>query len=74
MIHPIANAPPAAGASMTRKPNLPAWAALWRRRRLAIAALSSAPGLSPPTDLASLRAALEQHQLSLVAGRSLTIW
>ncbi len=67
MIHPIANAP-AAGASMTENPNLlPGLPCLRRRRRLAIAALSSAPGYLP-TDPASLRAALEQHQLSLVAG------
>ncbi|SQC27405.1 putative epimerase/isomerase [Klebsiella pneumoniae] len=55
---------------MTRKilTSLPGLPCLRRRRRLAIAALSSAPGVISPPDPASLRAALEQHQLSLVAG------
>ncbi len=69
MIHPIANAPCSWGVddpkNLTSLPGLPC---LRRRRRLAITSIELGPWGYLPTDPASLRAALEQHQLSLVAG------
>ncbi len=69
MIHPIANAP-AAGASMTRKnlTSLPRATVLKEAAQAGYRSIELGPWGYLPTDPASLRAALEQHQLSLVAG------
>ena len=74
MIHPIANAPCSWGVDDPKNPNLPAWATVLKEAAQAgYRSIELGPWGYLPTDPASLRAALEQHQLSLVAGgRSLS--
>ena len=69
MIHPIANAPCSWGVDDPKNPNLPAWATVLKEAAQAgYRSIELGPWGYLPTDPASLRAALEQHQLSLVAG------
>lgn len=69
MIHPIANAPCSWGVDDPKNPNLPAWATVLKEAAQAgYRSIELGPWGYLPSDPASLRAALEQHQLSLVAG------
>lgn len=69
MIYPIANAPCSWGVDDPKNPNLPAWATVLKEAAQAgYRSIELGPWGYLPTDPASLRAALEQHQLSLVAG------
>ena len=69
MTHPIANAPCSWGVDDPKNPDLPAWATVLKEAAQAgYRSIELGPWGYLPTDPASLRAALEQHQLSLVAG------
>lgn len=65
----IANAPCSWGVDDPKNPDLPAWATVLKEAAQAgYRSIELGPWGYLPTDPASLRAALEQHQLSLVAG------
>ncbi|EPQ7391430.1 TIM barrel protein [Klebsiella pneumoniae] len=69
MTHPIANAPCSWGVDDPKNPDLPAWRTVLKEAAQAgYRSIELGPWGYLPTDPASLRAALEQHQLSLVAG------
>ncbi len=69
MTYPIANAPCSWGVDDPKNPDLPAWATVLKEAAQAgYRSIELGPWGYLPTDPSSLRAALEQHQLSLVAG------
>lgn len=69
MTYPIANAPCSWGVDDPKNPDLPAWTTVLKEAAQAgYRSIELGPWGYLPTDPTSLRAALEQHQLSLVAG------
>lgn len=69
MTYPIANAPCSWGVDDPKNPDLPAWTTVLKEAAQAgYRSIELGPWGYLPTDPSSLRAALEKHQLSLVAG------
>jgi inosose dehydratase len=68
MIHPIANAPCSWGVDDPKNPDLAPATVLKEAAQAGYRSIELGPWGYLPTDPASLRAALDQHQLSLVAG------